>query len=63
MCTLSCGLFSLYTCAPVSCGIANPFLCVSSTCPAGWTQSGTKCFRVRLENIVFLLLNIIFVSI
>lgn len=46
-CTLSCGLFSLFSCAPVSCGAANPFQCVAaSTCPSGWTVSGQKCFRV-----------------
>ena len=46
-CTLSCGLFSLYSCAPVSCGTANPFQCVASaTCPSGWTVSGSKCFNL-----------------
>ena len=46
-CTLSCGLFSLFSCAPVTCGTANPFQCVaSSTCPSGWTVSGSKCFNV-----------------
>ena len=58
MCTLSCGLFSLYSCAPIRCGIANPFQCVSSsssTCPTGWTQSGSKCFRVSLQIFIQLL--------
>ena len=46
-CTLSCGLFSLFSCAPVSCGTANPFQCLPSTsCPSGWTGSGSKCFRL-----------------
>ena len=46
-CTLSCGLFSLYSCAPVTCGTANPWQCLPSTsCPSGWTVSGSKCFNV-----------------
>ena len=46
-CTLSCGLFSMFTCAPISCAVANPLGCVdSTTCQAGWTASGSKCFRV-----------------
>ena len=45
-CTLSCGLFSLFSCAPVTCGTANPFQCVpSTTCPSGWTVSTSKCYQ------------------
>jgi len=52
-CTLSCGLFSLFKCPPVSCAKANPFQCIpssSNTCPAGWTVSGSKCFRLFTDN-------------
>ena len=31
----------------MTCGTANPFQCVASTtCPSGWTVSGSKCFQV-----------------
>jgi len=60
-CTLSCGFFDLYPCAPVSCSVANPFGCVqatttttaaAATCPSGWTASPTnnKCFKASTTD-------------
>ena len=50
-CTLSCGFFSFFTCAPLTCLASNPAGCLStstSTCPTGYTTStsGSKCFKL-----------------
>jgi len=48
-CTVSCGFFSFFTCAPLTCATANPTACIATTatCEVGWSLSGTKCFKVE----------------
>jgi len=55
-CTLSCGLFSFFSCAPMTCQAANPTGCTSTTsttCPSGWTTSAStpsKCFKASTAD-------------
>merc|ERR1711892_345754 len=48
-CTVSCGFFAFFKCAPLTCAAANPTACTATagTCEVGWTLSGTKCFKVE----------------
>ena len=51
-CSVSCGFFGFFKCAPLTCEAANPNGCTATTtasgCDVGWTSlpEGTKCFKV-----------------
>ena len=51
-CTVSCGFFGFFKCAPLTCEAAHPNGCTATTtasgCDVGWTRlpGGTKCFKV-----------------
>jgi len=50
-CTVSCGFFGFFKCAPLTCEAANPSGCTTTTtttgCEVGWTRipQGSKCFK------------------
>eukprot|EP00090_Calanus_glacialis_P008968 TRINITY_DN17292_c0_g1_i1.p1 TRINITY_DN17292_c0_g1~~TRINITY_DN17292_c0_g1_i1.p1 ORF type:complete len:254 (-),score=47.19 TRINITY_DN17292_c0_g1_i1:6-767(-) len=52
-CTVSCGFFGFFICAPLTCEAAHPNGCIATTtasgCDVGWTRlpGGTKCFKVE----------------
>ena len=49
----------MFTCNPISCSVANPFLCTpattttttavttTTTCDSGWTEVGSKCYKLE----------------
>ena len=51
-CTVSCGFFGFFKCAPLTCEAANPNGCTAtataSGCDVGWTRlpGETTCFKV-----------------
>ena len=56
-CTLTCGLFSFFSCAPLTCQTANSAGCLSATtgtCPTGWTTSGSLCYKLSTTDMDWL---------